>query len=106
MLVQAPIFHSYALCLWVDLAETAEPEAVQKTLGASRRIKAPGKRSPGIPTPVSVAKSDKIHFGGVRRDPSMPGGFWIWAVADSMALDPAAHAIQLAEKAFGINKKR
>jgi aspartate-semialdehyde dehydrogenase len=105
MLVQAPIFHSYALSLWVVLAEPAEPEAVTKTLAASRRIKAPGKRSPSVPTPVSVAESDKIHFGRVRHDPSTPGGFWIWAVADSIALDPAAHAIQLAEKAFGIKKK-
>jgi aspartate-semialdehyde dehydrogenase len=104
MLVQAPIFHSYALCLWVDLAETAEPEAIVKTLGASRRIKAPGKRSPGTPTPVSVAESDKIHFGGVRRDGTTPGGFWIWAVADSIALDPASHAIQMTERVFGIKK--
>lgn len=106
MLVQAPIFHSYALCLWVDLGEGVEPETVMKRLGASKRIKSRGKRASQIPSPVSVAESDKIHLGAVRRDASTPGGFWIWAVADSLALDPAAQAVQLAEKAFGISKGR
>jgi aspartate-semialdehyde dehydrogenase len=106
MLIQAPVFHSYAMSLWADIANPVEPEAVVKTLGRSRRIKAPGKRSSRIPSPVSVAESDKIHVGGIRRDGTKRGGFWIWAVADSLALDPAAQAIQLAEKAFGISKGR
>lgn len=107
-LVRAPIFHGYAAAIWVRFAENVEPEAVAKVLKASRKvtIARPTKRSPRAPTPVDVADSDKIHIGPIRRDGAIQEGYWLWVVADALALDPAAHAVLFAEKALGVAKKR
>ncbi len=105
-LVRAPVFHGYAASVWVDLGEDAVKDDVIKALGRSRNIVLPplGKRSQRIPSPVSVAESTKIHVGFVRPDESTPGGFWLWVVADSLALDPAYNAILLAEKILRVSR--
>jgi aspartate-semialdehyde dehydrogenase len=106
-LVQAPVFHGYALSLWVRFADMVEPESVAKAFRASRRIKAPAAKRPVQSiSPVSVAESNKIHVGSVRRDESSTSAFWIWAVADSLVLEPAAQAVQLAERVLGVSKSR
>jgi aspartate-semialdehyde dehydrogenase len=108
ILVRAPIFHGYAAAIWVRFAENVEPEAIAKVLKASRKTKLarPTKRNPRAPTPVDVTDSDKIHVGPIRRDGAVHEGYWLWAVADAMALDPAANAVLFAERALGVTKKR
>lgn len=102
--VRAPVFHSYALSLWVRLAEAVEREAVEQALRASRKLDLgkPDKQSKTA-SPVSVAGSEKIRVGRLRRDSSTAGGFWLWVVADALAVDAAANAVRLAEKLLGIS---
>lgn len=104
-LVRVPIFHGYALSLWVRFTDNVEPEALTKALRTSKSLSLPrsGKRDRQIPSPVSVAESGKIHVGQIRRDGSIPGAYWLWVVADSMALDPALRAILLAENLLEIS---
>ncbi|MFQ5789949.1 MAG: Asd/ArgC dimerization domain-containing protein, partial [Acidobacteriota bacterium] len=97
-LVRTPVFHGYAASLWLQTAETAEPEALGRALRACRRISVPrrrGKGSPSSPSAVSVSESDRIHVA-LRPDGASPGGFWLWIVADSGAVDPARTAVALA----------
>ena len=48
------------------------------------------------PTPVEVAGSDEIQVDRVTADPDLPGGLWIWAVADNLRL-AAVNAVEIAE---------
>ncbi|GMR24309.1 MAG: aspartate-semialdehyde dehydrogenase [Acidobacteriota bacterium] len=102
-LVQVPVFHGYAASIWVELEDAAEQRAIVSafreppfTIETTRTAK--------TPSPVSVAESNRIHVGGIRRplevsQASRPG-FWIWAVADTTAYDPALAAVELAKTAL------
>lgn len=102
-LLQVPVFHGYAASIWVELEDAAEQRAIVAAfreppfvLDTARTAKAP--------SPVSVAESNRIHIGGIRRPrevskTSRPG-FWVWAVADTTAYDPALAAVELAKTAL------
>ena len=104
MSVHASIFHGYALTLWIRSRDDATTDQISKAIRASSvlRLSRSGTKSP---SPVSVSESDKIHVGGIRRDESTAGGFWLWVVSDEMAIDPAAKVIPSVEKLLGINPK-
>jgi aspartate-semialdehyde dehydrogenase len=107
MSVQAPVFHGYALSLWVRLADDVTTDMISKAIRDSDALQLSpvGQRSAKVPSPVGVAESDKIHVGWIRRDESTAGGFWLWVVADGIAIDSAAKVIPLVEKLLGINVK-
>ncbi len=99
-LVQIPVFHGYAASLWVELDEPA----TKKTIASAFR-KAPfaidTARGGKSPSPVSVAESKRIHVGSIRAsDEVSQPGFWLWAVADTTAYDPALAAVELAKAAL------
>jgi aspartate-semialdehyde dehydrogenase len=105
-LMRAGIFHGYALALWVSLeGEPALEEVVEKLRRASLLVHRTEGAKP-TPSPVSVAELGRIQVGRLRRDPANPGAFWIWAVADLSAVDPANHAVRLAEKLLGVSARR
>ena len=104
MSVLAPIFHGYGLTLWVRSADDATTDQISKAIRASSALRL-ARSGTKAPSPVSVAESDKIHVGGIRRDESTPGGFWLWVVADEMAIDPAAKVVAVVETLLGINPK-
>jgi aspartate-semialdehyde dehydrogenase len=103
-LVRVPVFHSYALSLWVKLAGEPTPEAVAGAVGEREDIEvgdALESSAATAATPVSVAGAEKVRLGRLRRDGSRRGAFRLWVVADSMAVDAAANALDLAEKLLG-----
>ena len=100
-LVQVPVFHAYCASMWIELDAPVEP----KTLASAFReppFTIDTARNARSPSPLSVAESSRIHVGGLR--PSMEAsrpGFWLWAVADTTAFDPALAAVELAKAALG-----
>ena len=99
-LVRAPVFHSYAMSLWVQLPAEATLEAVVAGMGEREGIEV-GEAldsSAANSTPVSVAGSDKVHVARLQSDAARPGVFRLWVVADSVAVDSAANAVVLAQK--------
>lgn len=100
-LVQVPVFHGYAASVWVDLETPVEQKAI---VAAFREppFTIDTAHTAATPSPVGIAESNRIHVGGIRRpsEVSRPG-FWLWAVADTTAYDPAHAAVELANKALG-----
>ena len=92
--VQAPVFHSLAVSLYVRTREPAPLAALGEALAA------PGVRlrriSEGPPSPVEVTGSSDILVDALTADPAHPEGFWIWAVADNLRL-AAVNAVEIAE---------
>jgi aspartate-semialdehyde dehydrogenase len=93
-LVQVPVFHSLAVSLFVETDPPAAPEkAAEALLGERIDLRRAAHDSP---TPVEVAGSDEILVDRVTADPDLPGGLWIWAVADNLRL-AALNAAEIAE---------
>jgi aspartate-semialdehyde dehydrogenase len=99
-LIRAPIFHSYALSLWVQLSNEPDFTQVSNTLAGHEGIdfSPPSEPMSSVATPVSVSGSEEIHVGRLRPDSSRPGAYWFWVVADGLAVDAASNALSLAEK--------
>jgi aspartate-semialdehyde dehydrogenase len=95
-LVQVPVFHGFGAALWVETKDPVEARTIRAAFRSKPFENAKSGRGAKSPSPVSAAGSSAIHIGPVRAAaPSGPPGFWLWAVADTTAYDPAAAAIQI-----------
>ena len=65
-LVQVPVFHGYAASIWVELEDAAEQRAIVAAFRESP-FTIETARTAKTPSPVSVAESNRIHIGGIRR---------------------------------------
>lgn len=98
-LVRAPIFHSYALSLWVQLGEEPTLESLVTALGERQGIDASEALDPAsVASPIRVAGSDRVQVSRARADRACRGAFWLWVCADSMAVDPVANSLALARR--------
>jgi aspartate-semialdehyde dehydrogenase len=102
MTIQAPVFHGYALSLWIQLEDEIEEGSLIKALEQSGIIDATSSSEPAGASPVSVADSESVHVGSVRADTSSRGAYWLWVVADALAVDTAVHAVRTAERILGV----
>jgi aspartate-semialdehyde dehydrogenase len=92
--VQAPVFHSHAFSVFVQLLETPAPEQIAAHLGRNTRFLV--DESKGEPSPVGVVGTENIHVGRVQRLAS-GDTYGLWVVADSLRIS-ASNAIQIAEQ--------
>ncbi len=99
--LQAPVFYSLAVSLYLETVEPASPDDVGATLaGKGIRVLKPSQQTP---TQVEVTGSSDILVDTLARDREHPGGIWIWAVADNLRL-AAVNAVTIAER-IGKNSK-
>ena len=103
LITQGTIFHSHTFSLFVQTEEALEiPEIAQK-LSESPAIALPHEdESFGT---IDAAGKDEVLVAELRRDPSISGGFWVWAVCDNLRRSSALNAVLIAEKVlFGSGK--
>jgi aspartate-semialdehyde dehydrogenase len=98
--VRVPIFIGHSEAIHIEFSEPMSPDTARRILA-----EAPGVRvldDPNIslyPQPWSVAGSDEVFVGRIRRDASNDRGLVIWVVADNLRKGAALNAIQIAETA-------
>ncbi|HXJ92050.1 MAG TPA: Asd/ArgC dimerization domain-containing protein [Terriglobia bacterium] len=93
--IQAPVFYSVALSLYVETAAIAAPAAVQQALaGGDVRMR---RSADHAPSQVEVTGSDQILIDSVVADAGRKNGLWIWAAIDNLRL-AAVNAVQIAEE--------
>jgi aspartate-semialdehyde dehydrogenase len=95
-ILQGAIFHSVSASLYVRCAGNPTPQAIRKALSGHPHLEAADK--PRLLGPIDAAASDKILYGGIRKDEA-GGGFWLWAVMDNLTRGGALNAIEIAELA-------
>jgi aspartate-semialdehyde dehydrogenase len=95
--IQAAVFHSVALSLYVETREPAGVAALEEALKGDR-ITIARHREPA-PSQADSSGSEEILVDAVARDASRPNGAWIWAVADNLRL-AATNAAEIAEAAL------
>jgi aspartate-semialdehyde dehydrogenase len=96
LVTQGTIFHSHTFSLFVKTSGAPAVEQVLETLKANPAIAfAEGDQQFGT---IDAAGKDEVLIAEVRRDPSIAGGFWVWAVCDNLRRSSALNAVLVAEK--------
>jgi aspartate-semialdehyde dehydrogenase len=96
LVTQGTIFHSHTFSLFVRTREALDIAAVVATLQQNPAIAFPeGDQRFGT---IDAAGRDEVLIAEVRPDPSIRGGFWIWAVCDNLRRSSALNAVLIAEK--------
>ena len=93
--VQAPVFHSHSISLFVNLIAQAGVKEIAYELQKGA-VEVVFHSSDDPPSPVSVIGTDQIHVGRISADPNHPASFSLWIVADNLRI-AAANAVQTAE---------
>jgi len=93
MLLQAPIFHGYALALFLEMESSPDIQALFQAL-AGDHVAIPGAEE-DPPSNVSAAGQADIQLA-LKIDPAQPNGVWLWAAADNLRIS-ALTAVECAE---------
>jgi aspartate-semialdehyde dehydrogenase len=92
-LLQAPIFHGYALALFLEFDQAADVVETARVLTGDHTIVSAGEDD--WPTNVGSAGQNDIHVT-FKSDPVHPNGMWLWAAADNLRIS-ALTAVECAE---------
>jgi len=96
LVTQGTIFHGHTFSLFVKTRGELTVERIYDALRASPAIALPeGDQSFGT---IDAAGKDEVLIAEVRSDPSIRGGFWVWAVCDNLRRSSALNAVLVAEK--------
>jgi aspartate-semialdehyde dehydrogenase len=96
LITQGTIFHGHTFSLFVKMRDEMSAEKIVNRLGDNPAIAVPeGDQSFST---VDAAGKDEVLVAEVRRDPSIRGGCWIWAVCDNLRRSSALNAVLVAEK--------
>jgi aspartate-semialdehyde dehydrogenase len=93
LLLQAPIFHGYALAVFVEMAAPVDVQALSQSL-AGDHVVIPGAEEDS-PSNVSAAGQAEVQLS-IKLDPVQPNGVWLWAAADNLRIS-ALTAVECAE---------
>jgi aspartate-semialdehyde dehydrogenase len=83
-LIQAPVFHGYSVCAWVEFEENPEMDSIFQALGSSNIDVRTADHEP--PTNVGVAGQGGITVGSIAQDRNQPRAWWFWMVADNLQI--------------------
>jgi aspartate-semialdehyde dehydrogenase len=102
-IVLAPVFHTYSIMTYIELRKKAGIADVEACFRGTDIIKLTPAEGTGLISSVTVAGKDKIFVGQIKKAESVPGGFWVWAVADNLTLGSALNAYEIARSLFRIS---
>lgn len=97
-IVQAPVFHTYAMMFYVELARDTDIAGLEAVFEGSPFFKVTPAGPACAASPISVSGKDEIFVGPVKREASVPRTFWIWAVADNLTRGSALNAFDVARR--------
>ena len=95
-LVQVAVFHGYSAAIWIETKDRADTRTIRSHFKAKPFEIPKAARGGKAPSPVSCAGSQAIHIGPIRAGAgASPPGFWLWAVTDTTAYDPASASLEI-----------
>jgi aspartate-semialdehyde dehydrogenase len=98
-IVLVPVFHTYSLMTYVELRKKAAPADLAAALRADPAISVAAGGA-HVVSAANVTGKDKIFAGPIKKAESLPGGFWVWAVADNLTVGSALNAYEIARTLF------
>jgi aspartate-semialdehyde dehydrogenase len=101
-LVQAPVFHVYSIMVYLELSDNPGLDELSKVFKNKAVFKLQPANSALQISNVRVAGKEKIFVGHLKKDQSVPGGFWLWVAADNLTVGSAINALEIARKLLGL----
>lgn len=96
LITQGTIFHSHTFSLFIRTREELATARITDALRANPALVFPeGDQQFGT---IDAAGKDEVLIAEVRPDPTIRGGFWVWAVCDNLRRGSALNAVLVAEK--------
>lgn len=102
-IVLAPVFHTLSIMAYVELGKDAAITDLEAAFRGTDTIQLAAAAGPGLISAVTAAGKDKVFVGQIKKADSVPGGFWIWAVADNLTVGSALNAYGIARSLFKIS---
>lgn len=96
LITQGTIFHSHTFSLFVKTRDDLAVDQIMARLRENPAIALP-EEDESFGT-IDAAGRDEVLVAEVRRDPTIRGGFWVWAVCDNLRRGSALNAVLVAEK--------
>jgi aspartate-semialdehyde dehydrogenase len=97
--VRVPVFTGHSEAIHVEFSHPMLPDEAERILAQAPGVKVLDDTAISLyPHPWSVAGSDEVFVGRIRRDASHPNGLVMWVVADNLRKGAALNAIQIAEE--------
>ena len=96
LITQGTIFHSHTFSLFIKTRDDLSVDQILARLGENPAIALP-EQDETFGT-IDAAGKDQVLVSEVRRDPTIRGGFWVWAVSDNLRRSSALNAVLVAEK--------
>jgi aspartate-semialdehyde dehydrogenase len=90
--MRVPVMVGHAQAVWLETESPLTPTEAEAVLR-----EAPSVTLSDAPTPGSVAGTDHVHVGRIRRDPTTANGLALLIVNDNLRKGAALNAVQIAE---------
>jgi len=94
-IIQAPVFHTYAVMAYLELERETDIKALEDLFKSSPLFKVPAAGKSCPVTSLSVAGKDRIYLGQIKKEPVAPRSFWIWTVTDNLTFGSALNAVEI-----------
>jgi len=96
---RVPVFIGHSEAVHVEFSHPMMPDEAERVLAQAPGVKILDDTAISLyPHSWSVAGSDEVFVGRIRRDASHPNGLAMWIVADNLRKGAALNAVQIAEE--------
>jgi aspartate-semialdehyde dehydrogenase len=98
--VRVPVRVSHSEAINIEFENPISVEQARDVLSRAPGVVLMDEAKGQAPQPLHAEGRDEVFVGRVRRDPSVPHGLNLWAVADNLRKGAASNAVQIAEVLF------
>ena len=100
--VRVPVAVGHSAAVWVELEGPARVDGIRSLLASAPGIVVvDDPKAQRYPTPRSVAGTDDVQVGRIRRDAGTEHGIALFFSADNLRKGAATNAVQVAELVMG-----
>ncbi len=97
--VRVPVFTGHGVAIHIEFSRPMSPDEARRILAQAPGIKILDDTAISLyPQPWSVAGTDEVFVGRIRKDVSHSNGLAMWVVADNLRKGAALNAVQIAEE--------
>ena len=97
--VRVPVFIGHSEAVHAEFSQPMFPEEARRILAQAPGVKVLDDPTISLyPQPWSVAGTDEVFVGRIRKDAAHPNGLVMWVVADNIRKGAALNAVQIAEE--------
>ncbi len=96
---RVPVFTGHSEAIHIEFSQPMSPDEARNILAQAPGVKVLDDPAISLyPQPWSVAGTDEVFVGRIRRDASHPNGLAMWVVADNLRKGAALNTVQIAEE--------